>query len=451
MLLELGLTPVSATVTSRPVGIVPESSHREGIADFVRWALAQLDLSWDEIDGCGKLPLPEADRTAFQGRSELKLAFEGSSSDSSVESLDPEGPFVVWLKDRLRATGPAVHVRPCEQPTAVAEVASRLFDAYRVDGGQIHLGGCQLDDLAFLRLSFAANENGRAVVRHVFVSHEGASVPDELSRDLGLMDVEPIHKYAPRIDDGAVQSLIAAGRRIAAKSGSSRDPSTSVVEQLAVAVVWVKHACGKLQFTIGETTVELPFSGWAGLLEAPPYVGEHSGATGFHLAGTDDGRIDLADRIASCQHSGRRVLDEELVTCSVTGKRVLEEFAELCPVSGSPALVDQFATCSTCRQRVSKTVLEQQVCAACRQLTKIKKDDPRLVWMMGEHPGLERWSRWQLGETEQVYIGQAESLLKRLLVVVDKQSLALRHLAISSRFSPAWTAVSIAEKQNILG
>lgn len=448
---DLGLTPVSATATGRPTAIVPDSPHREGIADFVRWALTQMELPWEETDGCGKLPLPEADRAAFQGRSELKLAFEGPPPDSSVESLDPNGPFVSWLMDRLRATGPAVHVRPCEQPTAVAEVASRLFEAYRVDGGQIQLGGCQLDDVSFLRLSFAANENGQFVVRHVFVSHDGASVPDELATELGLVDVEPIHKYAPRIDDTTLNALIAAGRRIAAKSGSSRDPSATIVEPLAIAVVWVKHASGKLQFTIGETTVELPFAAWAGLLEAPPYVGEHSGASGFHLAATDDGRIDVADHIASCQYSGRRVLDDELVTCSVTGKRVLGEFTDQCPVSGSPALVEQFASCSVCRQRVSKSVLDEQTCAACREIAKIKKDDPRLVWMMGEHPGLQRWNRWQLAETEQVYIGQAERLLKRLLVVVDKHSLAVRHLATSSRFSPTWAVVSTAEKQNILG
>ncbi len=442
---------MSVTSASRPVAIVPDSPHREGIADFVRWALTQLELSWEEVDGCGKLPLPEADRAAFQGRLELKLAFESSPSDSSAESLDLDSPFVSWLVDRLRAAGPAVHIRPCEQPTAVAEVASRLFDAYRVDGGLIHLGGCQLADVAFLRLSFAANENGHAVVRHVFVSHDGASVSEALATELGLLDVEPIHKFPPRIEVAALKTLIAAGRRIATKCGSSRDPSASIVEPLAIALVWVKHASGKLQFTVGETTVELPFAGWAELLDAPPYVGEHSGASGFHLAATDDGRIDVADQIASCQHSGRRVLNEELVTCSVTGKRVLAEFTDQCPVSGSPALVDQFSSCSICRQRVSKAVLEQQTCAACRQLSKTRKDDPRLVWIMGEHPGLQRWNRWQLAETEQVYVGQAESLLKRLLVVVDKHSLSVRHLATAGRFSPTWTMVSKAEKQNLLG
>jgi hypothetical protein len=37
------------------------------------------------------------------------------------------------------------------------------------------------------------------------------------------------------------------------------------------------------------------------------------------------------------------------------------------------------------------------------------------------------------------------------LVVVDKHSLSVRHLATASRFSPTWTTVSHVEKQNLLG
>jgi hypothetical protein len=319
-----------------------------------------------------------------------------------------------------------------------------------VEAGQVHLGGCQLTDLAFLRLSFAANEGGRSCVRHVFVSHDGTTVPDSLANDLGLLEVEPIHKFPPRIDDAALDALIAAGRRMAAKSSSSRDPSATTVEPLAIAVVWVKHASGKLQFTVGETTVETPFSGWARIIKAPPYVAEHSGASSFHLAATDDGRIDAYESIASCEHSGRRVLAIELVTCCVTGKRVLEEFTELCPVSGNYALIEQFGACSVCRQRVSKMALDEETCDACHKLSKIKKDDPRLVWILGEHSGLEHWSRWRLSETADVYIAQAERLVKRLLVVVDKETLAVKHLATSGRWSSTWSPVPEASRQEEL-
>jgi hypothetical protein len=167
------LTQVSSTTTTQSEAIVPESNHREEMADFVRWALAQLQLSWDETEGLGRLPLDGADRTDFDGQAELQLALDASASESSVESINPKSRFGNWLAKRLRAAGPAVNVRPGDQPTAVNDVASRLFDAYRVEGGQVHLGGCQLVDLAFLRLSFTANEEGRPCVRHVFVSHDG--------------------------------------------------------------------------------------------------------------------------------------------------------------------------------------------------------------------------------------------------------------------------------------
>lgn len=442
---------MSSTTTSQSEAIVPQSNHREEYADFVRWALAQLELSWDETDGRGRLPLDEMDRTAFDGQSELQLALEASPSDASVEPIEPGSRFDNWLIKRLRDAGPAVHVRPCDQPMAVNDVASRLFGAYRVDGGQVHLGGCQLDDLAFLRLSFAAIEGGRPCVRHVFVAHDGTSVSDELADRLGLTEVEPIVKFPPRIDNSALETLIAAGRRIAAKSASSRDPSATTVEPIALAVAWVKHASGKLLFSVGDTTVETPFSGWARTIEAPPHIAEHSGASSFHLAATDDGRIDAVDQIAACEHSGRRVLVSELVTCCVTGKRVLEEFTELCPVSGQRALVDQFCTCACCQQRVSQAVVDNDICAACAQLSKIKKDDPRLVWIVGEHPGLERWNRWHLSETAEVYIARAESLMKRLLVVVDKETLAVEHLATSGRFSASWEPIPSDQRAEILG
>ena len=447
---DLGLAPVSSISTTQTEAIVPESNHSEELADFVRWALAQAELSWDETEGRARLLLDEADRAEFAGRSELLLSFEDSASDESTESIAPDGHFFRWLVKRLQAAGPAVHTRPGEQPTAVNDVVSRLFSAYRVEGGQVHLGGCQLTDLPFLRLSFASNDGGRPVVRHVFVSHEGTTVADKLANDLGLLEIEPIHKFPPRIENAALDALIAAGHRIATKSSSTRDPSATTVEPLAIAVVWVKHASGKLQFTVGDTTVETPFSGWARLVEAPPYVGEHSGTSSYHLAATDDGRIDAFDRIAPCEHSGRRVLVDELVECCVTGKLVLEEYTELCPVSGKYALVEQFSACSVCGQRVCKGALSDGTCSACRELSRTKKDDPRLVWILGEHPGLDRWSRWRLAETADVYIAQAERVIKRILVVVDKETLAVRHLATAGWFSTTWVPVTLDKRAKFL-
>lgn len=436
------------TSTSEPV--VPQSNHQEGVADFLRWLLAQLELDLEETNGVGRLRLDESDRDAFGGQSELRIALQDAPADGQAESIDFNSGLGAWLLTRLRALGPAVHVRPRDQPTAVNDISSRLLSAYRVDGGRIHLGGCQLVDFPFLRLSFAANEKGRPCVRHLFVAHDGTSVSDGQANDLGLLDIEPIIKSPPRIDALALGTLIASGRRIATKKSTSRDPSASTVDPLAIALVWVKHASGQLHFTVGDTMVALPFSGWARLIEAQPFVAKRSGASSYHLAATDDGGIDAFEEITTCEQSGRRVLRQDLVTCSVTGKRILEEFAEACPVSGKPTQTDQFANCSICQQRVSKSVLELETCAACRQMDKIKKDDPRLVWILGEHTGLGRWKRWQLAETQSVYIVRSESLMKRLLVVVDKETLAVRHLATSGRLASGWTFIEEAEHAELL-
>jgi hypothetical protein len=103
-----------------------------------------------------------------------------------------------------------------------------------------------------------------------------------------------------------------------------------------------------------------------------------------------------------------------------------------------------------CKQRVSKAVMDGGACEACRSLAKISKDDPRLVWIFAEHAGLDRWKHWQLSETQDVYIAEATSLLKRLLIVVDKESLAVQRLAVANRLSPTWIEASDAERADLL-
>ena len=419
----------------------------------MRWALAQLKLDVSEDQGI--LQLPEADQASFEGQAELKLQLDKNTQDAACEPIALDSRFGRWLLAKLQAVGPAVPIRPAGQPAAVNDITQRLFAAYQVDGGGVHLGGCQLEDFPFLRLSFVSTDESSGEIRHTFVAHDGSMVSDQLARDLGLLEVVPVLQLPPRIDNATLQSLIAAGRRVAAQTTSSRDPNATTVDPVVTSLVWVKHASGHLDFAIGDATVSLPFSGWAKLLEAQPYTSPESGASSFHLAATDDGRIDTFDQIAPCQQSGRRVLRQELVTCSVTGKHVLEEFTETCPVSGKPTLAEQFALCPTCQQKVSQQALNnksiaESPCSACRQLTKIKKDDPRLVWIFGEHPALDRWNHWQLAETKTVYIAQASRWTKRLLLVIDKETLAVHHLATAGKFSSVWVPVAEAARKELL-
>jgi hypothetical protein len=436
----------AATDTLAPVH--PDSAHHEDAAHFVRWLLAHLKLTPQESPPDALLELPEADRPPFAGQQRLRLPLTGQPQ-AGQEPLDWDSRFGRWLLDRLARLGPALHARPRQQPMSVTEVTSALFSAYKVENGQVHLAGCQLTDHPFLRLSFSGTNDDPAI-RHIFVAPDGSSVSDELIPRLGLDELEPITQLPPRLEESAIRSLIAAGRRIAAKQSTARDPAAAVVEPVVVTIAWVRHAEGRLQFTIGKKTEFLPFSSWAKLLTPRPFVGRTSGASAFHLAATDDGCIEAADQIAVCQESNRRVLRQELVECSVTGKHVLPEFVERCPVSGKPTLRGEFAQCTQCRQRVSKAVMQEGLCAACRSLASVNKEDPRLQWIFAEHPGLDRWSHWQLAETADVYIATAARLLKRLLIVVEKETLIPRRVATCGRLSSNWIDMMDSDYTEIL-
>ena len=203
---------LSASPTSSPV--VPESVHREAAARFVEWALAELEIPFQRGEGELIVELPPSERAAFDGKPTLRLV-AANSTTAAQEPIAWDGRFGHWLHEQFLRGAGAVHARPLRQPMAVNDVTAKLFGAYSVEDGQIHLAGCQLTDHPFLRLSFAAD--GDAEVRHIFIAPDGSSVSDDLVPQLGLDELQPILKHPPRIDDGALRSLIAAGRRIAAK------------------------------------------------------------------------------------------------------------------------------------------------------------------------------------------------------------------------------------------
>jgi len=208
-----------------------------------------------------------------------------------------------------------------------------------------------------------------------------------------------------------------------------------------ITVLWCKFAEGKLRFTIGDRSTDLPFSGWARTLRPPPFVCPHTGVRTFHLARTDDGRIAASEQILRCEVSGRRALRSEMAVCAMTGKTVLAELTRTCSVTGARVLAADMATCAMCGQQVSPTAIRKDRCSACRGLRPVGKADPRMARVLHEHPALDRWGGWRISETAAVYILTANGWIKRLLVVVDKDSLELKLLARGNRFLPHWDYV----------
>lgn len=351
-----------------------------------------------------------------------------------VVSPEVQGSALDWT-DRI------THVVPAQQPDSVYQIAQRLFPAYTVEGGKVHLAGCHLEDRLLLRLGY---RYGTETLDR-YTDGDGRDVSAELITALGLGDTirleRPPAPAEPRIARFLAVGLPAVERRL---------PLDPPHELVAITAVWCKFAEGKLRFTIDEASADLPFVGWTRTLEPPPYVCPRTGALTFSVALTDDGQIVAANRLSRCDVTGRRAVDDEMVTCSVTGERVLADLTAVCPVTQARVLKSRLVACDMCGQMVSPQAVKKERCAACRDLQPVTKDDPRMARVLDEHAALDRWRHWKIAETGAVYILLAQGWMRQLLVVVDKSSLELRRVATGSRFGQHWHVAPPAEHENLL-
>ncbi len=335
------------------------------------------------------------------------------------------------------------HAAPARQPASVPEIAEILFPAYNFadEGGRVSLAGCALEDRLVLQLVYT--HGGQPL--EVYLNREGKEVDGQPIVHDQKLELMPL-RGPPADAEFEAENLLATGGRLA----EDRLLNGNGLELVSAKAVWCKHVDGKLRFTIGAASVDLPFSGWTRTLAPPPFVCPQTGAATFRLAITDDGRIAAAERVEACAETGRRMLSTELVRCAVTGRRVSPDLVESCPVSSRRLLRSELVACAACGQQVSPLVLERGLCQACRRMKAVKKADPRMARVLHEHPLLDRWRRWRMGETARVYVLAASRWWKRLLVVVDKETLELRHVAAGHRLSASWTAVEPAQYAYVL-
>lgn len=340
----------------------------------------------------------------------------GQHSRHDVSPLEAS----LWLWERAHAAGTLVMARPATQPEAVHELTERLFTPYQIDGGRVHLAGCHLVDVPFLRISTIAADDP-SQVEHRLTTLEGAEVSAELRERLDMANLVPQQGPIAIPSDPALALALAQLLQASSAEGV-----------VAVTVVVAKRAEGKLQFQFGTKSITIDFDDWASTLEAPPYCCRLTGRSSYHLTTTDDGRIVAAEGIAPCEVSGKRMLASELVTCSVTGKRVDPELTRKCPVSGEPALASEFAPCSLCRQEVSRAVLDATLCGACRGLKKTSRDEPVVAEVLARFPRLARYRQFRTASTNEVNIVEGVGLWRHLLVVVGRADGKLRQVAVRS-------------------
>ena len=363
-----------------------------------------------------------------------------------VECVTSASPLFRRVLEQSLQHGSVVHAAPARQPTNVHELAPILFGAYTIDGGHAHLGGCLLEDVPLLRVTTADSttdaDSAPDCVRHFFVTSAGDPVDESLRHELQLGELVPVTRLTHRPTDTELERWRAIAEHVA--GDHSTDAETPEHSWSLLTVVWCKFTTGKLVFTIGESTAEVPFDGWAqqfasGTRQPPPFICPATGKTSYHLAATDDGRITVAEVIARCTESGRRVLTSELVTCAATGKQALPEFLDQCPITETRVLRSVLAVCPMCRQAVSPVALPDTRCSACRSLQPVRKEDPRLARLLDEYPKLDRWPTWQIAETSQTYILTGSGWINRLLLVLRKESLEPLHLATAVRLLNRWS------------
>lgn len=428
---------------------------------FVEWAAERLDLELENaVGGLFSLAVPEEHRDAFNGSERVLFTYDPARYEQSgpddVQLAAPGGQFVAWLRRTLTSQGHLSYAAPVGQPHSVHEISGNLFSAYTVDGGNVRLGGCHLEDRLVARLVYQLKPNEPSDAERqieLFIGPDGKPITPELIETLGICELDS-QEEVPRVSDRQLAGLVAIGGRLAT-AGAERIRRTAAEQQngaLAKAsfakppravlqsldLITCKFVEGKLCFNIGEQTVEAAFAGWARNLTAPPCICPQTGRETYHLTLTDDGRPAAAEEIEACAASGRRVIRSELVRCTETGRWVLPEFIESCPISGEPVSKDALVTCSVCGQRVSPAVVKEGTCSACRGLESVGWGDDKLMRVVKAHPGLARWRRWQIAETHDVYVVVAFGLVQRLLVVVDKDNLEPRHAAVGRRGKAAW-------------
>lgn len=429
--------------------------------DFWLWVLDMLQLP---ARRCGaeryEFVVPADQLADFGGREVVRFRWDDvvgadfRRTGTPAEVLALGSPLSDRLLGCLKRLGPVVHAAPRGQPVSIHQLAAHLFTPYQIEGGSVRLSGCSLEDQPLLRYTYGVR-NGDAEeglrLEHAYASARQQPIEEDLLAALRVHDLTPVAARPPRLPDEKIAAWLAHGERRTPRLAGERR-----ADFLLTTVIWCKRANGKLLFELGDSSAERSFDLWAqqlvdGTVLPPPFRCAATGRESYHLAATDDGRITVADSIARCEHSGRRVLDSELQACAVTGRRVLGEFLRVCSISGEHVLAGELVSCAQCRQEVSPHVIWRGRCRACRSLRPVTPDDPRLARILGEYPKLDRWPHWQLAETASVYVLTARYLLRRLLLVLDKESLEVMRVAEGFRLTRQWPEIPPAQWDEFLG
>ena len=411
--------------------------HREALAAFVEFAATALEVRCALADGVATLDFEHREHPAWPRPYQTRVAVASEKIASPPRKVTSPSDGSHWLWNLATLEMGALVAHPTSQPESVHEFSSRLFGAYRVENGQMHLAGCHLIDVPFLRATTLAADDP-AMVEHRYFDQTMQPVSESYLQQLGLSDIAPLTFQSSPLSRPQVETL-------------ARQCDTAGERFVALTVIVAKRAEGALQFDIGDQCARVRFHDWTRTLTAPAFHCAASGMDTFHLAAIDDGRIVAAEAVANCEESGVRVLESERVTCSVTGKHVDPRLAAKCPVLGEWVLKDQMATCRACQQSVSRLALEGGVCRACRELPLAKPTDTWVAGLRETYPVLKKYRKFRAGKLGDLVRVMASGWWRRLLLVTAGENGPLVLLARREGLAGTWEKVPPSEWQSVLG
>ena len=431
---------MNAALPTAEVSLVSESWTA-----FAAWAADELGLRltfdgnvyqaepqpYEAAPGSG----PKAARKSWLLR-RIKQAEEAQPAEEPIEADSPSG-LVLVLIHRLRERHQLAQLRPIDQPSAVHEITSRLFNAYQLEGGSVHIAGCSLEDVPFVRISTldpTTTDETRLI--HAFYNEQGERLEQEAVVSLGLDHAGPFGDAAPRPADDLLAELIASARHALFGSDEFFTQEDSVA-----ALVWVKRVSGRLSFEFGDETVTTEFDDWAKTLTPPPVICPLTRRETYNLTTVEGGAIVAAEEIATSDVTGLSRVSSELLSCSVTGKQGEAEWFGASEVTGKPVLLEHATLCPRCGLQIAESEITTDGCVACDRATKLLASDPRIHAILEHHPQLSG-ARWRLAETPTALVLLADGWFTHRAATIDKTTLKLLRYAQRSRFSHVWREIS---------
>ncbi len=379
------------------------------------------------------------------GRRQFEFASLDPTS-SATELLDTSdnntSRALAWLTRRIDAVDATLMARPLDRPLALHEITPQLFDAYIIEGGQMHVAGCRISDRLFAVCSLVNNHESRVV--QTVVDHEAQPVDAQLIERLGLLASGPCGIHPPRMPLRDAVEVVDHASSAARKLGE-------LGELHSVVIVLSRWATGAVEFEVADTTTRVEFADWAAELKPPPIVGPQTGAPTYHLATTHDGRLAAIEQLATSDETGHRLLKSELTKCASTGKLVERDLCLECPVTGELSLKSTFAKCETCLQKVSRQALVTGECGCCRGRSVASKFESPLAELLPKFPALAKHGRFKLSQSRDVFVVEAIGIWQRMLVVVNRTSFDPLHVATGTPFTRQWNSRSKSEWAKLLG